>query len=325
MHNNQNFLEEKLEKIEKQLVALSSNCRVDGVVDLRPIIEIIWAGKLWIFAFVAFFSVTAVACSFIMPNIYTAGGVYAKTQQEQGISNLAAQYGGLAAMAGIKLNAGESGDIEQAMELVKSWPFLDAVVEKYDMKPLIMGVKKWGEKDNQIIYDKRVYDPENKQWTRKPPKGGTPEPSSYEVYLEFSKMIDFTYEPNGALVKASVKHRVPELAKLWLDMLVFELNKHFQNRDLMRARQNIEYLTAKIQETNIAEMHSVFYSMIEAQTKTLMLAEVEEQYLLQVVVPPKIPERKSFPRRVLILLFAAVFGCFSGILFVLYRGLVTRF
>ncbi|MDZ7925023.1 MAG: hypothetical protein U5M23_13440 [Marinagarivorans sp.] len=64
-----------------------------------------------------------------MPNIYKSEGIYAPAQKQSG-GGLAAQYGGLAAMAGISLGGGESNDIDQSMALITSWPFLEGVINR---------------------------------------------------------------------------------------------------------------------------------------------------------------------------------------------------
>lgn len=67
----------------------------------------------------------------------------AQSDAKGGLSGLAAQYFGLAAMAGINLGGGDGSRIEQAVELMKSWPFLEAFWQRHNLKPQIMAVKGW--------------------------------------------------------------------------------------------------------------------------------------------------------------------------------------
>lgn len=64
-------------------------------------------------------------------------------------------------------------------------------------------------------------------------------------------------------------------------------------------------------------MQPVFYNMIESQTKTLMLAEVSEQYLNKIVVPAKVAEIKSKARRALIVLLGILIGGMFSIVIIL--------
>ncbi|WP_188151615.1 Wzz/FepE/Etk N-terminal domain-containing protein [Teredinibacter waterburyi] len=288
-------------------------------IDLLELWNVIWQGKWLIIATTFLFAVAAVFYAISLPNMYKSEGVYAPAQEEGGLGGLAAKYGGLAAMAGINIGGGESGDIEQAMALVKSWPFIENFVNKYQLKPYIMGVKKWNQSDNALVWDKDIYNPTSRQWLRDPPKGKQAEPSSFEVFEEFSAMLNANHDVKTGLITIGVEHYSPILAAAWTNNLVKELNNHFQQRDMVDAKKNIEYLNQKINETGIAEMQTVFYSMIEEQTKSLMLAEVSDEYLAKTVIEPQVAELKSKPKRSLIVMLATILGGMFGVLTVLIK------
>lgn len=50
-------------------------------------------------------------------------------------------------------------------------------------------------------------------------------------------------------------------------------------------------------------MQNTFYKLIEEQTKSLMLAEVQEEFVFKVVDPSVVPEVKYEPKRYLICFF----------------------
>lgn len=311
--------------VSPQLSFDSLSARSDDEIDLREIWNILWKGKWWIIGITALFAVAAVIYALSLPNQYKAEVVLAPAQEKAGgMSGLAAQYGGLAAMAGINLGGGQSSDVDQAIALVKSWPFLDAFVEKYDLKPLVMGVKKWDRVNDQIVFDPNVYDAENQLWVREPEPNKPSEPTSYEVFRVLIDMVSISQDAKTGLVRLSVEHYVPSVAHSWTEILVREVNRHFQERDVAEAARNIEYLRAKIAETSIAEMQLVFYRMVEAQMKTLMLAEVSDEYLLKTVIKPVIPEIKSKPKRALICVLGVVLGGMLSIIFVFLKHVVVN-
>lgn len=283
--------------------------RHDDEIDLREIWNILWDGKWWIVGITVLFSAASIIFALSLPNKYRAEVVLAPAQEQAGgLGGLAAQYGGLAAMAGINLGGGASKDIDQAMALVTSWPFLDAFVAKHDLKHQIVAAKGWDGASDSVIYDEDVYDPAAHQWLRESIPKRPSEPTSYEVYRDFLDMISVSRDTKSGLISLSVEHYVPTLAFEWVGLLVQELNNHFQERDVMEATRNIEYLRTKAQETGIAEMQLVFYRMIEAQMKTLMLAEVSDEYLVKTVVKPVLPEMKSSPKRMLICIVGTMLG-----------------
>ena len=293
---------------------------LENEIDLSELWAVIWSGKMYIAASALICAVASVFFALHLPNQFKSEVVLAPAQERSaGVGGLAGQYAGLAAMAGINLGSTQNSDIDQAIILIKSWPFLESFVEKYNLKPLVIAVEGWDKSTDAIIYDESQYDSAAKQWVREAVPGRPSEPTSYEVYKVVSKMISVSHDAKTNLVTVSVEHFVPEIAHNWLLLLIQELNHRFQARDIQQASQSIEYLRSKIGETSIAEMQGVFYRMIETQMKTLMLAEVSDEYLLKVVVPPKIAEQKSRPKRAVICVLSTLLGIILGVFFVLVK------
>jgi uncharacterized protein involved in exopolysaccharide biosynthesis len=317
-------LDKRLDNIERQLSVISSHqSSVSGdpisshsnEIDLHELFVILWWGRWWIVGITFLFAVAGVFYAKSLPDIYKSSGVYASAQgKSDGIS--AGSFGGLAAFAGVSFG-GENGDLDEAIALVTSLPFLSVVVESHNLKPLIMGVKGWDRDERELIWNGDIYDSSSGKWVRKPPPGKLTEPSNFEVYKEFLKNLEVIKDKKTELITISFSHVSPDVAKMIVDAVVFELNKHFRQRDMVTARDNVDYLKQKIEETSLAEMQGVFYEMIEGQLKKLMLAEVGADYLIRPVVESVVAEERSAPSRVLILLLAVVFGgvvSLSGVL-----------
>jgi len=252
--------------------------------------------------------------------MYTSEGVYAPAKKEGGSGGMGGQLGGLASLAGVSLGGGESNDMDQAIAIITSWPFLESVIDKHELKPLIMGVEGWNKTTGELVWNNEVYDPPNKKWLREPKEGQKAEPSSYETFETLSKMIVVSFDKKTAMLNVAVEYYSPVVAQEWVKILVNEINAAFRLRDMAESKKNIDYLEQKISETGIAEMQAVFYGMIEAQMKTLMLAEVDEQYLVESVVEPKVAELRSSPNRKIILVLAVLLGAFIACLFIFAKA-----
>jgi uncharacterized protein involved in exopolysaccharide biosynthesis len=294
----------------------SFSSRGDDEIDLRELWNALWLGKWRIIGITFLFTVGAVIWALSMPNKYKAEVVLAPAQKDGGISSLAEQYGGLAAMAGINLGRGQSSDIDQAIALVKSRPFLEAFLEKYDIKPEIVAVKGWDGTNDEALYDADLFDPTTRQWMEDSGSKESLEPSNFKAYRALSDMLSISRDAKSGLTQLSVEHYVPKLAYEWVQLFVQELNRHFQERDMRDASRNIEYLQGKADNTSIAEMQSVFYRMIESQMKTLMLAEVSGDYLLKPVIPASLPAEKSSPKRALICVIGVLMGAVLSIMLI---------
>ncbi|MDT0593663.1 Wzz/FepE/Etk N-terminal domain-containing protein [Glaciecola petra] len=294
----------------------SSLLKADEIT-LSQMLSILLRKKWWIIVVSFISAVVSIYYALSIPNFYRSEGVYSISQGTGGAGGLASQYGGLAAIAGINLNAGKSNEIDQAIALVKSWSFSETFITNHALKPYVMGIYKWDEDSREIIWDSDVFDNHSKTWVRETPPGVPAEPSSFESHKKFQKFLDVSHDTKTGLIKVSVEHYSPEIAAELVSKLVRDLNSHFQERDIDDAQRNINYLQQKISETNIADMRAVFYGMIEDQTQALMLAEVADEYMLKTVIAPKIAEERSKPNRALIVIALTVLGSLVSIFVIL--------
>ncbi|MGL5336385.1 MAG: GNVR domain-containing protein, partial [Enterovibrio sp.] len=81
--------------------------------------------------------------------------------------------------------------------------------------------------------------------------------------------------------------------------------------------RNLAYLQIQLKKTAVAGMQNTLYSLIEEQTKSLMLAEVQDEFVFKVVDPAVVPERPSSPKRALIAVLGTMLGGMLGVMFVL--------
>ena len=103
------------------------------------------------------------------------------------------------------------------------------------------------------------------------------------------------------------------------------VNKHMQARQVLKVSNNIEYLQRQIKKTSVSEMQAVFYTIIEEQMKSKMLAEANPDYAFVVVAPSMVPEQRSRPKRALICIFGTLMGGMLSVMWVfvlrLFRSL----
>ncbi len=281
----------------------------EAPIDLGDIILTIRKDKFLILLMCVLLSLVAYGVSLAFPDKYKAIAILSPAQMDNGgrLGSVASQYSGLAAMAGIAIGK-ETDKTEQAIALLKSWPFLEFLVDKYDLGPDVYAAKGYKKFGKEVVYDDGVYDSKSGEWQASKFKETGGRPSSWMLYEKFLPMVGIQNDKKTGLVTLSITHVSPDVAKRWLEILIKELNLHFQLRDKDEARRNIDYLEKKIEETSIAEMQNVFFGMVEAQTKALMLSERSEDYLFKIIVRPMLPEEKVSPKRFVISIFGFIFG-----------------
>ena len=282
--------------------------------DLAELAGILWRGKWLISACALSVAIIAVVATLFLPNIYQARALLAPNQQEgaSGLSALASQYGGLAGLAGIDLGADSSDKSVLGLEILKSRKFLADFVDRRDILVPLMAARSWNPSSGALEIDAADYDAANKRWVRSVSAPRQPQPSAQEAYEEFRKILSVTEDGQTGFITVAVEHRSPTIARDWVTWLVEDLNATVMERDVSEAQQAIKYLRAQIANTQLASLQNVFYGLIEEQLKTVMLAEVTDEYLFKTIDPAVAPEKKARPRRALIVAIAGLAGLLIG-------------
>jgi uncharacterized protein involved in exopolysaccharide biosynthesis len=299
----------------------------DDEIDLRELFAVIWQGKWLIIAITAVFAIGSVIFAIMQPNIYKSEALLAPASEEQGggLSGLASQFGGLASIAGI--NLGSKGGVDKtqmAIEVMKSRQFASEFIQKHDILPDLMAANKWDMSDNIISYDEKLYDASAKKWVREVKAPFKPEPSMQEAFKEFSKIVSVNSAKDTGMVTVSVEHISPVVAQQWVNWLVEDINEVMKERDVAEAIRSSDFLNKQIAQTNVADIRSILYKLVEEQAKTIMFAEVRDEYVFKTIDPALVSEEKAKPKRAVICVLGTMLGGMLGVMFVLIRHFVRK-
>lgn len=300
----------------------TSSPRYDDEIDLRELIRVLWAGKWLISAIAAGSAVLSVIVALMLPNIYRAEALLAPNDQDSsgGLSALAAQYGGLASLAGINLGAAATDKTALGREVLMSRKFISEFIESHDILVPLMAADGWDAATGELKIDADDYDVAAEKWIRKVSRPKKTVPSMQEASKKFLDIMSVSQDKNSGFVTIAVEHYSPTIAKQWVDWLIEDLNATIMKKDVAEAEQAIAYLNEQISNTSLAELQNVFFRLIEEQTKTVMLAKVSPEYVFKVLDPAVAPELKARPKRAMIAILSTLLGAMAGMLLVLVRG-----
>ncbi|WP_199479655.1 Wzz/FepE/Etk N-terminal domain-containing protein [Vibrio harveyi] len=294
----------------------------DDEIDLRELFKALWKGKWIIIATTFIFAIASLLYALSLPNIYKADTLLAPAESSSGggLSKMAGQLGGLAALAGVNLGGNESSQTDLAVQVMKSRQFVEAFINKHDLLVPLMAAKDWDLASNKLILDEELYNPDTGVWHREPDGLRGAIPTAQEAFEVFNKeVLSISQDKESGLYTVSVKNYSPYLAQQWVSWLVEDINKVMRERAIAETSQNLAYLNTQLQKTAIADMQSTFYRLIEEQTKSLMLAEVQEEFIFKVVDPAVVPEIQDEPKRALIFVLGILIGMVLGSAIVLAR------
>jgi len=283
------------------------------VISLKELWRMLWLNKIMVISITGIFIVASIIISLQLPDQYKSEVLLAPTtsnDQAGGgkLANLVSRFGGLASMAGINVGASGVDKTALALETLESRIFLINFIKNHDLLIPLMATKKWDPDTNKLIIDDDIYNTSKKQWVRdvKPPL--TPKPSDLEAYKVLKERLNSSQDKKSGFVEVSFEFFSPQTAHDWLTWIIEDLNNTIRNDDISESKQSIDFLTKQIQTTTVTEMKQVFFDLIQEQSKTMMLANVRDEYVLKTVDPALTPEIKSKPKRVILVILGTIIG-----------------
>jgi len=298
---------------------VQNDTQYDDDIDLRELFGALWAGSRKIIAITAVFAFVSVIYALSLSDQYKATVLLAPAQSDSSdLSGALGQLGGLASLAGVDIGGGDSSEAQMAQEIMKSWSFIDVFIAENNISVEVYAAEGWSRGSNELQIDDDIYDAETKTWlVENDNTGEVGPPSSWVLFQAFSERLVVSENKKSGLVSVSIEYYSPQIAKQWLDMYVAAINAHMQQRQMEKVTNNINYLQAQIENTSIAEMREVFYTIIAEQTKNKMLAEASPEYAFVAVSPSMVPEEKSQPERAFICIIGTLLGGILSVLLVL--------
>jgi uncharacterized protein involved in exopolysaccharide biosynthesis len=324
MNDQNQFSPDSSALLQQQMLLnqMQQNQQQDDEIDLAELWRAIWSGKITIILISFIFAVSAIFFALSKPNVYKASAILAPASSEGGAGGLgvlAGQFGGLASMAGINLGGGGVDKTALALEIIKSRSFIENFISKHDLLVPILAAEKWDMASDTLILDDERYDESSKKWVREVSLPKKTVPTLWEAYTEFSELLSVSQDKTSSIVTIEIEYFSPVMAKKWVAWLIKDINEFMRDQDQEEAQNSIDYLTNQLDSIQVASMETVFYQLIEEQTKNMMLTKVKEEYVLKTIDPAQVPEEKSGPKRALIVVLGTMLGGILSVLIVLVR------
>ena len=247
----------------------------------------------------------AVAYALYAPEVFKAETLLAPVQEEKsGASSALSQFGGLAAMAGISIPT--DSNVEQVVASLKSRKFLGQYIDVNNLLP---------------VFFEDIWDLEKKVWiTTK--EGETP--SKQKGIDLFKEILLVNEDKKTGLITLSVSWKDPVVAAKWANDLVKQLNEQLRNKAITESKKRIGYLEQELAKTTLQDMRTVLYNLLESEKQKAMLANVNEDFALEVLDPAVAPEVRDKPKRKIIVILGGICGVFLGIFFVFFRKFLQK-
>ena len=84
------------------------------------------------------------------------------------------------------------------------------------------------------------------------------------------------------------------------------------------------YLEQELAKTTLQDMRAVLYNLLESEKQKAMLANVNEDFALEVIDPAVAPETREKPKRKLIVALGGVCGVFLSLFVVFFTQFIKK-
>ena len=278
-------------------------------LDLFDIFSLLINKKAVIILVTLLFSFIGIGYSLSIPNIYKSTAVLSSTSSLDSLSNMSNRYSNIANIAGISLpSSGETDRVAESIELLKSYNFFESFIQEYDFFKEIVAVKGWDGSSNTLIYDDKIYDEGLMKWVSDKPFALQGKPSNQFAYRKFLKNLSVIKNEKTNFVIISYEHHSPFYAKEIVEKIILQLNNSQRNEDILIAKKSISFLNNELKNTEYINMQGLVNALIQKELENIMLANVEEEYLFNILSKPIAPETKYSPQRAMICIIFFIIG-----------------
>jgi uncharacterized protein involved in exopolysaccharide biosynthesis len=246
----------------------------------------------------------AVVYALYAPEVFKAESLLAPAEEEKSAaSSSLGQFGGLAAMAGISIPS--SSNIERVLATLETREFLKKFISSQKLLP--------------IIFDD-LWDESSNSWKL---IEGQEKLTVEDGILPLQGAIEVDQEKSG-LITLSISWKDPDIAAQWANYLVKQLNEQLRQKAIADSKKRVGYLEQELAKTTLQDMRAVLYNLLESEKQKAMLANVNEDFALEVIDPAVAPETREKPKRKLIVALGGVCGGFLGIFAVFFAQFLKK-
>ncbi len=293
---------------------ISGNELYSDEFDLKEFFLILWQGKKTVLLVGFVFCLSFVIYNATLPNIYTSDSLLQinESESQNPISSLASKYGGLAAMAGVRLQAGESSKANFVIATIKSREFFQHLTTFSGVLPSLFAAIGYDEEKKATIYDINIYNPEKGGWQ-------TPSPTYLEAHHIFLKNVVVSQDKSTGFIYLAVNHLSPDFALVLCNLILEETNNLISKKRLRESQKSLEFLNKQLSLSPQIELKRSINQLLEAQLQIQMLAKVKEDYMLSPIDRAVMPLGISGPNRLKNSILGLLLGLFLGIFFILLK------
>ncbi len=287
-----------LPPFQAYLVPVAADAPTSQPFTLRDLFRALLDGWKPIVALTVLGAVTGVTTALLMTPVYRAQAVVVPREDSAAGAlgrSIMGQLGGLAGLAGGMLPAGANE--AETLATLRSRALTERFIEERNLLP--------------VLFEEQ-WDAGRGAWLETDPRRV---PTLRDGFRVFDRQVRTVAEDRKTgLVTVAVDWKDPAVAADWANGIVALANETLRQRAIQEATDTLAYLDRELGRTEKVELRTSMFQLVEAQQKTLMLANTRPDYALRVIDPAVTPGPRDRlrPKRAVMSIVATGLGGLLG-------------
>lgn len=282
---------------------------------ISDLIEILKKAKLVIlYTTFSFFLVSSIYI-FLQPNQFASSGLLSIVDDTEaggsGFQDIASRYGGLASLAGVAISNDSSSKSDLVIATLQSRDFFEHLSNIPEIYPSLVASKTYDSDSKILTFDEKIYNTEKLVWVNG-------KPSILEAHLNFLTNMTVSKDKRTGFIYIAYQHISPEFAFKMARTIISEVNNVVREQHLAEAKKSISYLNNALKNTAEIATKSSITTLLDAQLKVQMIANVRQDYVVRAIDEPFLPEWKAGPTRLKFIFLSTFAGLLISAFFAMY-------
>ena len=274
---------------------------IDDKSDIYEFLAFIAAKAVLLFVFAIVGAGIGFTIAMLQEPLYRAEAVAARASaaaSPSGMSRLFGEAAGIADLAGIRLNS--EGPLH-ALAILQSRAFTEDFIRKHRLLP-IMYADLWSE--------------DSATWIESIQEQPTVRDASQWMRRDIARVQE---DSSSGLIHLTIDWTDPELAAIWANQMIEDLNEELREQALTESNNTIQYLKRELESTNILGVRDAVYGLMEQQLRQKSLANIRKEFALKMIDPAVAPslEDRLRPRPFLSSVIGGILGFLVGLILLL--------
>jgi uncharacterized protein involved in exopolysaccharide biosynthesis len=277
----------------------------DEVLDLMALSSKIWQGKWLIVGVTAAFTLSSAVLVLTLTSWYRADVLLVPVRAKSA-ADLASPPGSLGGLGGLASLAGITvgGSTSEPLAVLESRDLAREFIEQQNLVP---------------VFFARQWDAQFARWTLTDPKDVR---DGVKYFID--KVRTVKEDKKTGLVTLTIEWTDAKTAADWANLYADRANERIRARALREAQANVSFLEHELTTTSLVTLRESIVRLLDTELQKLMLARENKEFAFRVIDRAEVPKWRVWPKRVLTVALATLFGGVLSIYLVFLRDAIRR-